>query len=172
MELFDAIYKRTSYRGEYTSEKVPYEDLEKIAEAGMAAPSGCNLQTTSFYIVDDEALVIGIAGLLMSPAVKTAPALIVAAMNTGLTDDFTFEKEDCAAAVENMLLAITALGYASCWIDGELLYEQKAEKISRILNMPEEQTPRVLLPVGKPASGCGRKPKLPFEQRTTHNKHE
>lgn len=172
MELFEAVYKRYSYRGDYLPEKVPYGELRKIVEAGMAAPSGCNLQTTSFFIVDDTELLGQITGLLMSSSVKTAPALIIAAMNTELTDDFTFEKEDCAAAVENMLLAITALGYASCWIDGELLYEQKAEKISVLLNMPEGLTARVLLPVGKPASEGKKKPKLPFEQRAFHNKCE
>ena len=35
----------------------------------------------------------------------------------------SFPAEDCAAAVENMLLAIAALGYATVWIDGALRAE-------------------------------------------------
>ena len=32
----------------------------------------------------------------------------------------SFATEDCAASVENMLLAVTALGYATVWLDGVL----------------------------------------------------
>ena len=46
MELFEAIEKRHSYRGGFRNEAVSKEDLRKIAAAGLAAPSGCNAQTT------------------------------------------------------------------------------------------------------------------------------
>ena len=48
MDLFTAIEKRHSYRGEFEKTKVPKEHLRKIIDAGIAAPSGCNAQTTSF----------------------------------------------------------------------------------------------------------------------------
>ena len=44
---------RRSYRGKYKNQPVPREDLQKILEAGLAAPSGCNKQTTSLICVDD-----------------------------------------------------------------------------------------------------------------------
>ncbi len=43
----DIILKRRSYRGKYKDVKVPREHLTAIMEAGLAAPSGCNKQTTS-----------------------------------------------------------------------------------------------------------------------------
>ncbi len=38
---------RRSYRGKYKNQHVPREVLQKILEAGLAAPSGCNKQATS-----------------------------------------------------------------------------------------------------------------------------
>ena len=54
MDILDVIKNRTSYRGKYKSTPVPKDDLIKILEAGAAAPSGCNKQTTSFIAVDDS----------------------------------------------------------------------------------------------------------------------
>jgi len=53
MNTLKAIQARKSYRGPYLPNPVPREDLIKILEAGCAAPSGCNKQTTSFIAVDD-----------------------------------------------------------------------------------------------------------------------
>ena len=56
MDLFEAIAKRHSYRGGFKDEPVSKEDLQRIVEAGLKAPSGKNEQTTSFVIVDDKQL--------------------------------------------------------------------------------------------------------------------
>ena len=58
MSVIDIIKKRHSYRGKFKSIPVPREDLVTIMEAGLAAPSGCNKQTTSLIAVDDP---VGIA---------------------------------------------------------------------------------------------------------------
>jgi len=47
MTVISAIKNRRSYRGKYKPDSVSREDLTKIMEAGLAAPSGCNKQTTS-----------------------------------------------------------------------------------------------------------------------------
>ncbi len=170
MDLFEAIRERTSYRGNYLMDKVPYGDLKKIVQAGMDAPSGRNLQTTSFVVVDDENQLLEIAKIMPSRSVASAPAVIVAAFGEDDPDDiFSSEREDCAAAVQNMLLAITAMGYASCWIDGELKLEGRAEKISSLLHLPAGITAHVILPVGKAAASPKKRPKLSFEQRACRN---
>ena len=53
MNTFEVINARHSYRGSYKPVQVPREDLMKIMQAGLAAPSGCNKQTTSLIAVDD-----------------------------------------------------------------------------------------------------------------------
>ena len=52
----ETILARSSYRGEYQNIPVPREDLIAIMEAGLAAPSGCNQQTTSIIAIDDPAV--------------------------------------------------------------------------------------------------------------------
>ena len=52
MNVISAIRNRHSYRGKYKSDPVPREDLIQIMEAGLAAPSGCNKQTTSLICVE------------------------------------------------------------------------------------------------------------------------
>ena len=54
MDLFDAVKARCSYRGEYVHEPVPEDDLRRIVQAALCAPSGCNYQTTEFVIVTDR----------------------------------------------------------------------------------------------------------------------
>lgn len=53
MEFFDVIKNRGSYRGEFLPIDVGEEDLNKILDAGIRAPSGYNLQTTTFIAVRD-----------------------------------------------------------------------------------------------------------------------
>ena len=56
MDILELIQNRRSYRGSYENTPVPREDLRRIMEAGLAAPSGCNKQTTSLIAVDDPEL--------------------------------------------------------------------------------------------------------------------
>ncbi len=53
MSVIDTIKNRHSYRGCYKPDQIPREDLVTVMEAGLAAPSGCNMQTTSLICVDD-----------------------------------------------------------------------------------------------------------------------
>ncbi len=171
MDLFDAISQRHSYRGEFTAAAAPRADLEKIVRAGIQAPSGCNAQTTSFVIVDDPQLLRQIAEIVDKPVCRSAKAMIVC-----VTDprpayaNVSFAVEDCAAAVENMLLAITALGYATVWLDGVLRAEDRAGRIGRLLDVPPEKTVRVLLPLGVPAQPGQQRERRPFDHRACFNR--
>ena len=173
MELFEAIKKRHSYRGEFKNEPVKKEDLIKIVEAGLKAPSGCNAQSTNFVIIDAPSLVSQIAQ--MCPTVKamvTAQAFIACVINktpVPVFQDKAFETEDCAAATENILLAITSMGYASVWMDGWLRQEGRNERISKMLNVPEDKILRILLPIGIPAEEHKQPNKKPFDHRAWFN---
>jgi len=171
MDVFEAINKRYSYRGPFRDVPVPREHLRKIVEAGIRAPSGKNAQTTSFVIVDDPVLIRQIAALFENkPVCSTAKAMIVCVTDPRpVMGDVSFHVEDCAAAVENILLAITALGYATVWIDGALRYNRIAERIGELLGIPSDRIVRVLLPLGVPAEPGTQREKLPFEQRAWFN---
>ena len=165
MDFFDTITGRHCYRGEFTPEKISRKDLERIVTAGLLAPSGKNEQTTEFVIVDDPELLAQIRQLHSMPAVQTAPAMIICLIDKDpqpVYQGLSFQIEDCAAAVENILLAIAAMGYASVWIDGALRVEDRAEKLCKIISAPPTKTARILLPLGKPVKATTQPPKKSF----------
>jgi nitroreductase len=174
MDFFEVIGQRHSYRGPFRAQAVPRDDLRKIVQAGLQAPSARNVQTTRFVIVDEPQIVKSIGALhATNPAVQTAPAFIACIVDTqppAVYEGHSFQVEDCATAAENMLLAVTALGYASVWIDGWLRLENRAATIGQMLGLPEGKVIRVLLPVGVPAETWPQKEKLPFEQRAWFNR--
>jgi nitroreductase len=173
MDLFDAIANRYSYRGRFTDAPVPRADLKKIVEAGIRAPSACNQQVASFVIVDDSALLRQIAEIVNKPVCETARAMIVCIGDPRPAyGNTSFATEDCAAAVENMLLAITALGYASVWLDGALRTEDRATRIGRLLGVPDNLVVHILLPIGVPTEPGQQRERLPFEQRARVNRYE
>jgi len=173
MDFFDAVKTRFSYRGRYKDQPVPEEHLRKIVQAGLDAPSGCNLQTTEFVIVTDPDRVRQLAGIVGRRTVATAPALIVAICDIEANaEGMHFWIEDCAAATENVLLAIAALGYASCWIDGALQREGRAEQVAALLGVPPGRIVRIVIPVGIPDEAETRRAKRPFAERAWSNAYK
>lgn len=175
MDLFEAISRRHSYRGPMEPRPVPRDILTRIVQAGIQAPSGYNAQTTTFVIVDDPAVLAQIVAVdPQNTALREARAMIVAIAPQGPEPESTrlfFGVEDCAAAVENMLLAITALGYASVWLDGWLRYEGRDAAVGRLLGVPDDGIVRVLLPVGIPVREEQQRPRKPFEERAWFNRY-
>lgn len=74
MNILELMNSRHSYRGEYENTPVPREDLIKIMQAGLAAPSGCNKQTTSLIAIDDPEVLEKLHQVLTAPVgiAKTA----------------------------------------------------------------------------------------------------
>ncbi len=175
MELIDALRMRHSYRGEFRREPIPSDHLEQIVEAGLLAPSGKNLQTTRFVIVDDPELLDRVRALAPDRAgFRSCAAMIVCLIDRepeAVYGPHHFQIEDCAAAVENMLLVVTALGYATVWTDGFLRVENRAQRIAGFIGAPEGKEVRVVLPLGVPVESCSQPEKLPFDQRAWFNRY-
>lgn len=171
MDIFEVMQQRHSYRGPFTKADIPRDHLERIVKSGMLAPSGCNAQTTSFVIVDDPELLAQMGDIMDKPVVRGARAIIVCIVDEKpVYHGMAFGVEDCAAAVENMLLATTALGYATVWIDGALRINNKAQRIGALLGVPKELSVRIILPLGVPDEVRGQPPKRPFNERAAFNR--
>jgi len=69
--------------------------------------------------------------------------------------------QSVAAAIENMLLAIHALGYGSCWMTGPLVAQEAFEKL---LGFGKEKSIAALLPVGVPDENPPARPRKPLEE--------
>lgn len=173
MNTLEAIKRRASYRGSFTDKKVSRETLKTIVQAGIQAPSGCNAQTTGFVIVDESEKIKQIATICQKDFIAEAQAIIVCAVDhTPAFHDMSFAAEDCAAAVENMLLAITDAGLATVWLDGVLRRDNIAKQIGDLLNIPADREVFIILPVGEPTETPVQKEKCSFEQRASFNRWE
>ncbi len=172
MDFFDAVHNRHCYRKAFKDQPVPREDLRKIMEAGLAAPSGCNTQTTSLIGVDDPALMAQLFAVLGNQHFQPIPAAI-AVLGKDIEGRIAgrWYVQDYAAAIENMLLSITALGYASCWIEGDITMDGKKNAAMRkVLDVPEEYKLVALLPVGVPEGEVRGPQKMGFEERAWFNR--
>lgn len=171
MDLFTAVSKRHSYRGNFLKTPVPRELMGRIVDAGVRGPSGFNAQTTEFVIVDDPDLLTSLREIVEARPLQTAPCAVVVLMrHEEPRNGLYFGIEDYAAAAENILLAVTASDLASVWIDGALRRENRAERIAELLSVPDDREVRVLLPVGYPEGEGNQKEKKPFAERAWFNR--
>jgi nitroreductase len=139
MDAFDAIKKRRSVRY-FTGEPVPREHLEMIVDAGRLAPSGNNRQPWEFIIITDREMISNLK--VAAQWMEEAGAIIAVVLDPRSR----WWIEDGAAAVENMLIAATALGYGSCWLEGYTL--QREYEFKALLNVPEDMRLFTLVPIG------------------------
>jgi nitroreductase len=171
MNAYDIIMKRASYRGAYEPRPVPRVDLEKIMRAGLAAPSGCNKQTASLIAVDDPALLAALREVAGRMPGSDAPAAVcVLTQRIFAYRDKCFSAQDYAAAIENMLLTITELGYESCWVEGHITDKDRlGRKMADLLGVPQDYELVCYLPVGVAAEAIKRPEKKPFAERAWFN---
>jgi nitroreductase len=154
MDTLEAIRKRRSVR-EYTGEPVPRQDLETIVDAGRLAASGYNRQPWDFIVVTDRATISQLT--IAAQWMDKAGAIIAVVMDPSSR----FWLEDGSAAIENMLIASTALGYGSCWLEGNTLPHE--ENLKALLNVPAEKRLLSLVPIGVPTNWPTRE-KKPLEE--------
>jgi nitroreductase len=142
MDALEAIRKRRSIRA-FTGAPIPRGDLECIVDAGRLAPSGHNDQPWEFVVVTDSALIHELQ--VAAEWMEKAGAIIAVVLDP----QCAYWVEDGAAAVENMLLATTALGYGACWLEGYTIPLE--ERFKTLLGVPAELRLLTLIPVGVPA---------------------
>jgi nitroreductase len=154
MDALEAIRKRRSIR-EYTGDPIPREDLETIVDAGRLAATGNNRQPWDFIVVTDREMIDELK--VASRWMEKAGAIIAVVLDPSSR----WWLEDGSAAVENMLIASTALGYGSCWLEGYTL--PREEEFKKLLRVPKEKRLLTLVPIGVPTRWPAKE-KKPLEQ--------
>lgn len=157
MELFEAIRRRHSVRS-FAATPVTREQLEQIADAGRLAPTAHNDQPWQFVLVTDADTRKKIADLTdYGKFIADSPACIAV-----FCEPTKYYLEDGCAAVQNMLLAITAMGLAACWVAGDK--KPYAPKVGELLGVPKELKLVALIAVGYPRGEVPRPQKKPLQQ--------
>ncbi len=68
---------------------------------------------------------------------------------------------DTSAAIENILLAVTALGLGACWVIAPCIDIRDEERIKALLGIPEEYKAVSVLSIGHPTRPHRPRPRLP-----------
>jgi nitroreductase len=181
VETKDAIFGRRSVR-KYTDQPVSDEDLMDIINAGLAAPSGINLQPWYFVVVKSEEKLRELAQITGQVFGKFKPVLdkrfernpeaideteeflntmggakicILVFLLKDDYEDYTTVVEGTSAAIQNMCLMAYDKGLATCWLTAALrvgLGEEIRKKFA-----PDKGPYLAMLTLGYPAVS----PKMP-----------
>lgn len=171
MDIFEALEKRRSVRAFEAERPVSEADEERLLEAACQAPSAGNVQPWRFFAVRDADLRAQLMGAALGqPWVGEAPLLIVACADLeahekayGRRGVELYSIQDTAAAVENILLAATALGLGSCWVGAF-----RESEVAAALELPRHVRPLAMIPIGYIRGELWTPPKTPPADVTTH----
>ena len=145
--LFDVLYRRRSVR-RFQGRPVERGVIARLLDAAMAAPSACNLQPWEFIVLLEPENVARLKGCIGESNGRhyNAPAAIVVCGNSHHIPWGGYGTLDCAAAIENLLLAVTTLGLGAVWIGD---FDPTA--VAALLDIPEHVGVVSLVLLGYPA---------------------
>ncbi|WP_292409280.1 MULTISPECIES: nitroreductase family protein [unclassified Methanoculleus] len=175
MDVFDAIHRRRAVR-RYLPHQIGRDDVYRILDAANWAPSAMNRQQWEFLVVTGERVrEMGenfhaiareyIQGRDSPEAPGSSPiadeellrfaltyggAPVVIVVLTDAADAPNMRKanlESASAAMENLLLAATALGFGTCWMTGPL---QDERALRTCLRIPDDKGIVAVTPLGFP----------------------
>jgi len=160
-KAIDVIYKRTSVRN-YSNKKISEEQIETILRAGMAAPSGMNIQPWRFIVIRNRKILDNLgANLPYAKMLSMADSAIVVCGELNKSENKDLQSlwiQDCSAASENILLAITSLGLAGLWT-AVYPYKDRMAIVKKYCKIPENILPLNVIPMGYPAEEYSSKNK-------------
>ncbi len=160
----EAIFARRSIRA-YTGEPVSREAIAQLLEAGMAAPSSNNRKPWHFVVVSDRETLAKLAEVHPhGRMLGQAAAAIAVCGDTEIAPDFWIQ--DCAAATENILVAVAGLGLGAVWL-GCHPREGRVAAIREVLGVPARVGILSLISIGHP--GEKKEPRTQYDEKRVHH---
>jgi len=162
------IYDRHSIR-DWSDKPVPDEMIEKILEAGRAAPIGCNLDEVRFIVIKDPEE----AKMIWSDISTKNAVIIVICYDTRIPkivyqDRFVPQNAgfDAAAAGDHMLLMAHALGLGAVWLSKLVkteLTKDTGGQFKELYGLPDYIEVAMHIAVGWPAMGTIKSNRIPLK---------
>ncbi len=150
--VLENIMTRKSVRS-FTSKPISDEKIETLLRAGMAAPSGGNMQTWDFVAITDRKILDAIPAINKGSHMANKAMLAITVVGTpadALEPEYWIM--DASAATENILLAAHAMGLGAVWTG---IYPEngtgRVAALSKLLNLPEGKLPLNVILIGYPA---------------------
>jgi len=150
MEAIEAIHTRRSVR-KFEERAVDDETIEKLLHAAMMAPSARNQQPWHFVVLREPTTLRKIAeGCPNAGMAAGAPMAVLVCADTERELTSGYLPQDCAAAVQNMLLAAHATGLGAVWC-GIHPRPRREDFMRNLLDIPSHVLPHSLVVIGYPA---------------------
>ena len=150
MDTLEAIHTRRSVR-KYENKPISEDVVQKLLAAAMMAPSANNAQPWQFVVITERKLLDEIPNINPHAWMAgQAPLAILICGDLSLEVSPGYWPVDCAAAVQNLLLAAHALGLGAVWT-GVYPRQERMDGLRRLLNLPEHVVAHTLIPLGYPA---------------------
>jgi len=123
-------------------------DIQALLQAGMAAPSASNRKPWHFVAVTDPQQLRALANAHPYGRMIGDAALGIAVCgDPGISDWWV---QDCTAATENILVAVTGLGLGGVWL-GCHGRPEREQAVRQELGIPDRIGVLSLLSIGHPA---------------------
>lgn len=168
-DVIAAILERRTVR-KFTDRAVPEATIGRLLDAARMAPSAGNVQPWHFYVVLNKKCMQELKqASLGQPSVGRAAAAIVVCAIPSLARERYGDRgeqlyciQDTAAAVQNILLAATGYGLASCWIGA---FDEAA--VRQAVDISEEHRPVAIVLLGYAETEAKTPPKKSIEEIST-----
>ena len=160
MEVKEAIRTRRSIR-KYLKKEVDDKIIAEIIETAKFAPSSGNIQNWKFIVVKDPKKIKEItASALNQSWMNQAPVhIVVCNCLTNIKKLYKergeklYSTQNCAAAIQNILLTAHSLGLGSCWVGA---FDKVGVK--RVLRIPNNVEPEAIVTLGYSSDKIFQKP--------------
>ena len=156
------ILARRSIRA-YSGEPVSEADVEALLQAAMAAPSASNRKPWHFVVVTDRARLRALADSHPYGQMIAGAGLGIAVCGDPAISDWWVQ--DCTAATENVLIAVSALGLGGVWL-GCHGRPEREQAVREVLGIPVHVGVLSLLSIGHPAED--KEPRTQYDPVRIH----
>jgi nitroreductase len=155
--MYNPIENRRSIRKFRADKPVTKEQLNKLLEAAMLAPSACNTRPWEFIAVTKRETLDKIAEIHpYAQMCLTAPAAIIVIAIPQVEMPEGYFPQDCGAATQNILLEAASMGLGTCWC-GVYPKEERIISFRELFNIQEPKIPFNVIAIGTPDEAPDRR---------------
>ncbi len=150
MNLYEIFENRRSIR-KFDDTPIDEESLKKILKIGLTSPTGNNLKTVDFILIQDKKTIIELSEIrkIGTKLLKTAGAAILVIADASKSNLWI---EDASIAMAYMHLASDAMGLGSCWVQMRTRDDVNGDDLESVLqerfDIPKHMKPLAILALG------------------------
>ena len=148
MDFDEVVKKRKSVRS-FKNKKASWKDVLEAIDAAIQGPFAGNYNHLKFLIVENKAKIREIASLCDQLWLNQVGVLVLVCSDDAHLEDIyddrgrVYSRQEAGAAIQTLLLKLTDLGLASCWVGS-----YSDSEIRKELEIPTHIQIEAIIPIG------------------------